>query len=87
MKTIIYPLTAADEQRLLHVRRIVKKKMKKINVLLSNGRYNTTETTDTKTRKENNMNTYEINDTNTMTEQEAEELFAWLNGKMLKGGE
>ena len=81
---MIYPLTSKDEQRVQATRKIVKKKMKKIKDLLSCGRYNTIETT-TKTGKENKMETYEINDTNMMTEAEAKELFDWLEGKILRG--
>jgi hypothetical protein len=82
MKTIIFPLTRDDDRILLHARRIVKKKMKKINVLLESGRYSIIEGVQ---KKGNNMNTYELNETNTMTEAEAAELFAWLAGEILRG--
>jgi hypothetical protein len=58
--------------------------MKKINVLLESGRYSIIEGVQ---KKGDTMNTYELNETNIMSEAEAKELFAWLAGEILKGQE
>lgn len=77
---MIYLLTKQEQDRYQRITRKMKSKQEKIKVLLSSGRYSIIE-------RSNKMNTYELNDTNIMTEEEMQELFSWLNGEMLKGGE
>jgi transcriptional regulator CtsR len=77
---MIYPLTKREQDRYQRITRKMKSKQEKINVLLSSGR-------DSIIERKPKMNIYELNDTNIMSEEEMRELFAWLNGEMLKGGE
>ena len=80
---MIFPLTKQEQDRYQRITRKMKSKQEKIKVLLSSGRYSIIEGVQT---KGNNMNIYKLDETNIMSEEEMWELFAWLNGEMLKGG-